>query len=193
MNAWTWQLKAIAVVVLLTVGAAFGWLVNGWRLDAVAAGVARDHQKVLDQKDEDYARLVAANAKASQDAEARAKQQGLDAAQAQANLSKQSSQERASYERENQRLRDRVATGELRLQVALRAAGGDTPGGGLPGNAGAGGLGNGAAGRYDIDPADSAALLLAAGRGDYYAGQLKYLQGWIRDVLPKTCRVAGYP
>ncbi|WP_258010478.1 lysis system i-spanin subunit Rz [Pseudomonas protegens] len=78
------------------------------------------------------------------------------------------------------RLRDRLATADLRLSVLLNTAatGG---GGGLPATAGAGGLVHGAA-RAELDPAAAQRIVAIAGDGDQGLIALRACQAYINLI-----------
>ncbi|WP_308447998.1 lysis system i-spanin subunit Rz [Pseudomonas protegens] len=77
------------------------------------------------------------------------------------------------------RLRDKLATTELRLSVLLASTATDG-GGGLPAATGAGGLVHGAA-RAELDPAAAQRIVAIAGEGDQGLIALRACQGYIRE------------
>lgn len=80
------------------------------------------------------------------------------------------------------RLRDRLATADLRLSVLLNAtaSGG---GCGLPATAGAGSMVHGAA-RAELDPAAAQRIVTIAGDGDQGLIALRACQAYLRENFP---------
>lgn len=76
------------------------------------------------------------------------------------------------------RLRDRLATSDLRLSVLLAAP---SSGGGVPASTGAGGLVHGAA-RGELDPAAAQRIVTIAGDGDEGIKALQACQAYVREI-----------
>lgn len=168
-RAW---LIAGAVVVLLSMGAGFGWVLNGWRLEG---RVADAKAETADQAALHKADLAAiSNAAAQQVTQALAKQQ--EAQQAVADLDKKATKERNDAKAENDRLRARLdAGGRVRVAANCPANPVSVPA---------------AAGTASVDHAGTVELSPEAGRNvlDIRAGiiadqsALKALQDYVRTV-----------
>ena len=76
------------------------------------------------------------------------------------------------------RLRDRLATADVRLSVLLTAPGG---GGGVPTAAGAGRVVHGGS-RAELDPAAAQRIVAIAGDGDQGLIALRACQGYVRSI-----------
>ncbi|MDD2046081.1 lysis system i-spanin subunit Rz [Pseudomonas putida] len=87
-------------------------------------------------------------------------------------------QELTNAQKDQARLRDRLATSDLRLSVLLAAPGG---GGGMPTTTGTGGVVHGAA-RGELDPAAAQRIVAIAGDGDEGLKALQACQAYVREV-----------
>jgi hypothetical protein len=87
-------------------------------------------------------------------------------------------QELSNAQRNQDRLRDRLATSDLRLSVLLAAPG---SGGGVPASAGTGSVVHGAA-RGELDPAAAQRIVTIAGDGDQGLTALKACQAYIQEL-----------
>lgn len=89
-------------------------------------------------------------------------------------------QELTNAQASQARLRDRLATSDLRLSVLLAAPSG---GSGVPATTGAGGLVHGAA-RGELDPAAAQRIVAITGDGDQGLIALNACQAYVRALLP---------
>ncbi|WP_342625661.1 lysis system i-spanin subunit Rz [Pseudomonas alkylphenolica] len=88
-------------------------------------------------------------------------------------------QELINAQKDQARLRDRLATSDLRLSVLLATPGG---GGGVPVATGAGGVVHGAA-RGELDPAAAQRIVAIAGDGDEGLKALQACQAYVHEVM----------
>ncbi|AXA66766.1 lysis protein [Pseudomonas oryzihabitans] len=133
---------AVAVVVLLAVGAGIGWSLNGWRL---SGQVAEAKAETANERSAHQTDLTAiSNAAAQQVREALAKQQ--EAQQAVAALDRKHTEEMQNAKYENDRLRGDVADGRRRLQLKASCSADSRN---LPNATGAASLDDGAGPRLD--------------------------------------------
>lgn len=166
---------AVAVVVLLAVGAGIGWSLNGWRLSGQVADAKAETEREGRAHQADLATI--SNAAAQQVREALAKQQ--DAQQKVADLDRKHTEEMQNANAENNRLRARLATGG-RVRVA----------GSCPATTSAVPAAGTATGPARVDDATTVELAPAAGRNvlNIRAGiiadqaALKALQQYVREV-----------
>ena len=138
-RAW---LIAGAVVVLLAMGAGFGWVLNGWRLEGRVADAKAETANQAALHKADLAAI--SNAAAQQVTQALAKQQ--EAQQAVADLDRKHTEELKSAKEENVRLRGDVADGRRRLQLKASCP---TDSRNVPSTTGATSLADGAGPRLD--------------------------------------------
>ena len=174
-RAW---LIAGAVVVQLAMGIGFGWLLNGWRLEARVARAEAAAERESKAHQADLAAI--SNAAAQQVTQALAKQQ--EAQQAVADLDRKHAEELTNANAENDRLRARLATGgRVRVAGSCPAATSAVPAAGTT------------AGPTRVDNAGAVELAPAAGRNvlSIRAGiiadqaALKALQQYVREVCLK--------
>ena len=88
-------------------------------------------------------------------------------------------QELTNAQKDQARLRDRLATSDLRLSVLLAAPGG---GCGLPATTGAGGVVHGAS-RGELDPAAAQRIVAITGDGDEGLKALQACQAYVHEVM----------
>lgn len=167
----TWLLsywKPLAVAVTMLCAFAAGWLSNGWRL-----GQQIEQQQAAFQADLSTINLAAA--KAQQDAN--------EQRQALAKAIQQDSairyQEYTDAQHQNAQLRADLLTAQRRLSVKVSGCSAATE---VPAAASAGSVDH-AAGRADLDPGDSAAILGVANRGDDAIRQLTACQAYVKKVV----------
>ncbi|MGY2185512.1 lysis system i-spanin subunit Rz [Pseudomonas sp. SDO5591_S426] len=161
--------KVVGALVLVLLGAASAWQFQDWRYGAQLAEQARLHTDTLNQ----LAMVGAAAQKAEQD-QRLALEQRLAA-------SDQSHHETLTNAQKDQaRLRDRLATADLRLSVLLDAT--DSVGGcSVPATTGAGGVVHGGA-RARLDPAYAQRIIAITNAGDQGLIALKACQSYIKEV-----------
>ena len=161
-------LAGALLLVLLAAGAT--WQVQDWRYGRQLAVQARSHTDTLNQ----LAMVGAAAQKTEQDKRI-ALEQKLSA-------SEQTHFEKLTNAQKDQdRLRDRLATSDLRLSVIL--AQGSTGGRSVPAATSAGGLVHGTV-RAELDPAAAERIVRIANDGDDAIHQLNALQDYVHAVCP---------
>lgn len=175
MMTFNWRLAALALLL----GLAAGWKVQGWRYGQQLAGQAQQHAQE---------REAAATAVIEQMGEQQTQREALEARLAVQSQTHYKEMEDAKSDR--QRLRDRLATADLRLSVLVAgtAEGGQR---GVPGAAGTGGLVHGPA-RAELDPAHAQRIVGITGDGDDGLRALAACQGYVREMLDKNGLSSGY-
>jgi hypothetical protein len=160
--------KVAGAMALVMLGAISAWTVQGWRYGAQLAEQSRLHTDTLNQ----LAMVGAAAQKAEQDKHL-ALEQRLAA-------SDQSHHETlTNVQKDQARLRDRLATSDLRLSVVL--AQGSTGGCSAPGATGAGGVVHGAV-RAELDPAHAQRIVAITDDGDRGLIALAACQSYVREL-----------
>ncbi|WP_414864869.1 lysis system i-spanin subunit Rz [Pseudomonas sp. IT-P12] len=161
---------ALAGVVLLVLIAAGGtWQVQDWRYGRQLAELARSHTDTLNQL-----AMVGAAAQKSEQDKRLALEQRLTA-------SDQTHHKELSDAQANQaRLRDRLATSDLRLSVIL--AQGSAGGCSVPAATVAGSMVH-AGVRAELDPAHAQRIIGITDEGDRAVIALKACQAYVRDLL----------
>lgn len=160
-----WKLLLCALALFLA--AAGGWMANGWRL-----GQQIEQQQSTFQADLGAINLAAARAQQ----EANERRQVLAKAIQQDSASRY--QEYTDVQHQNAQLRADLLTAQRRLSVRVS---GCSATGQVPTTARAGSVDH-AAGRADLDPGDSAAILGIANRGDDAIRQLTACQAYVRVI-----------
>ena len=166
MSIWLRVLPYIAAVLI---GAAGAWQFQDWRYGEHLAEQARLHAETLNQMTQ-----VAATAQQAEQDKRLALEQRLAA-------SEQTHFEKMTDAQKNQdRLRDRLATSDLRLSVLLDAT--DTAKGcGVPATAGAGGLDHGTV-RAKLDPAHAQRIIAITDKGDRGLIALQACQAYVKAL-----------
>ena len=161
---------ALAGVLALVLGVAGGvWKMQDWRYGKQLAEQSEAHQADLTA----ITNAAAARVRADQD-----KRQALEqrlAASEQTHFRKMTDAQRAQ-----DRLRDRLATSDLRLSVLLDAADAEK-GCGVPATAGAGGVDH-AAVRAKLDPAHAQRIIAITDTGDRGLIALQACQDYVRNL-----------
>jgi hypothetical protein len=161
-----WRLVGALALVML--GAISAWTVQGWRYGAQLAEQSRVHTDTLNQL-----AMVGAAAQRAEQHKRQALEQRLAA-------SDQSHHETLTNAQKDQaRLRDRLATADLRLSVVL--AEGSTSGCSVPATAGAGGVVH-AAVRARLDPAHAQRIIAITDAGDRGLIALAACQAYVREL-----------
>ncbi|MDI2594126.1 lysis system i-spanin subunit Rz [Pseudomonas sp. 681] len=168
MSLLSWKLAGLLVVVLVT--AAGTWQVQEWRYGNQLAEQARLHTETLNQ--------LAVATRTQQQAE----QDKRLALEQRLTASDQTHHKELTDAQTNQaRLRDRLATADLRLSVLLDAA--DSASGcSMPATPSAGGVVHGGA-RARLDPAHAQRIVGIAGDGDQGLIALRACQAYVRDIV----------
>lgn len=170
----TWLLsnwKPLLCALLLFLAATGGWISNGWRL-----GQQIKQQQAAFRADLSTINLAAAKAQQ----EANEQRQAFTKAIQQDSATRY--QEYIDAQHQNAQLRADLLTAQRRLSVKVS---GCSAAAHMSATSGAGGLDH-AAGRADLDPGDSAAILGVASRGDDAIRQLTACQAYVRVI-------SGYP
>lgn len=164
--------RVIGVVLLALGGAALGWQVQDWRYGRQLAEQARLNAEVLNQLT-----LTAATAQQAEQDKRLALEQRLAA-------SEQTHYRALSdAQRDQDRLRDRLATADVRLSVLLDA--GDVAAGcAVPAAAGTGGVDH-ATVRARLDPAHAQRIVAITDEGDRGLIALQACQGYVRALAPE--------
>jgi len=160
--------KVAGALALVMLGALSAWTVQGWRYGAQLAEQSRLHTDTLNQ----LAMVGAAAQKAEQDKRL-ALEQRLAA-------SDQSHHETLTNAQKDQaRLRDRLATSDLRLSVLLDQGSGS--GCSVPAATGTGGVDHGAV-RAELDPAHAQRIIGITDAGDQGLIALAACQAYVREL-----------
>ena len=171
MNPLLWKWGAIAAVVLALI-AGSGAAVWEWQANAYGkqlADQARNHQADLTLINN------AGNALARTEQDKRlALEQRLQASE------QTHYKELSDAQRDQGRLRDRLATSDLRLSVLLAAS--DSGGGGVQATTGPGGVVHGAT-RAQLDPAHAQRIIGITSDGDRGLIALAACQAYVRGVI----------
>ena len=161
--------KAVGAIVLVLIGAGSAWQFQDWRYGKQLAEQARLHAETLNQ-------LTQASATAQQ-----AEQDKRLALEQRLTASEQTHFEKMTDAQKNQdRLRDRLATSDLRLSVLLDATDA-AKGCGVPATADAGGVDH-AAVRARLDPAHAQRIIAITDEGDRGLIALQACQAYIRAL-----------
>ncbi|MCX4218017.1 MULTISPECIES: lysis system i-spanin subunit Rz [Pseudomonas] len=164
-----WRL--IGLVLLVAGSAALAWQFQDWRYGRQLAEQARQHAEILNQLT-----LTAATAQQAEQDKRLAVEQRLAAS------------EQTHYralndaQRDQDRLRDRLATADLRLSVLIDA-GDAAQGCGVSATTGAGGVDH-ATVRARLDPAHARRIVAITGEGDRGLIALQACQAYIRALAP---------
>ena len=166
----SWRLTGF---LLLTLGgAALAWQFQDWRYGRQLAEQARLNADTLNQMN-----VAAANARQVEQDKRLALEQRLAA-------SEQTHYRALSdAQRDQDRLRDRLATADLRLSVLIDA-GDAAQGCGVPATAGAGGVDH-AAVRARLDPAHAQRIIAITDAGDRGLIALQACQAYVRALAPE--------
>ncbi|EJZ58445.1 Bacteriophage lysis protein [Pseudomonas fluorescens R124] len=161
--------KAVGALALVLIGAVSAWQFQDWRYGEQLAEQARLHADTLNQLTQ-----AAATAQQAEQDKRLALEQRLAA-------SEQTHFEKMTDAQKNQdRLRDRLATSDLRLSVLLDATDA-AKGCGVPATAGAGGVDHGAV-RARLDPAHAQRIIAITDTGDRGLIALQACQAYVKAV-----------
>jgi hypothetical protein len=162
-----WRLIGVLALVLAGFGGA--WQFQDWRYSRQLAEQSRLHAEALNQLT-----LAAASAQQAEQDKRLALEQRLSASE-QTHFRKMS-----DAQRDQDRLRDRLATADVRLSVLIDAA--DVAKGcDVPATAGAGGVDH-AALRANLDPAHAQRIIAITDTGDRGLIALQACQDYVRSV-----------
>jgi hypothetical protein len=161
--------RAVGALVLVLVGAVSAWQFQDWRYGSQLAEQARLHGDTLNQLT-----LAAVAAQQAEQDKRLALEQSL-ATSEQAHYRKM-----ADVQRDQDRLRDRLATADVRLSVLLDAT--DVANGcNLSATTGAGGVDHGTL-RARLDPAHAQRIIAITDKGDRGLIALQACQAYIREL-----------
>jgi hypothetical protein len=161
--------KAVGALALVLVGAGSAWQFQDWRYGSQLAEQARLHGENLNQL-----KLAASAAQQAEQNKRLALEQSL-ATSEQAHYRKM-----ADAQRDQDRLRDRLATADVRLSVLLDA--GDVAQGcNVPATAGSGGVDHEGV-RARLDPAHAQRIIAITDEGDRGLIALQACQAYIREL-----------
>ena len=164
--------RVIGFLVLAAVAAALAWQFQDWRYGRQLAEQARLHADTLNQ-------LTSAAATAQQ-----AEQDKRLALEQRLAASEQTHYRALSdAQRDQDRLRDRLATADLRLSVLIDA-GDAAQGCGVPATTGTGGVDH-AAVRARLDPAHAQRIIAITDTGDRGLIALQACQAYVRALAPE--------
>lgn len=160
---------AVLLAVLVGSSAALAWRVQDWRYGRQLAEQARLHGETLNQ----LTLAAATRQQAVHEQRLRLEQQLIAS-------EKNHYQVLTDAEREQARLRDRLATADVRLSVLLDVA--DTPSiGSVPAAPGPGGVGHGAV-RARLDPTHAQRIIAITDAGDRGLIALQACQAYVRAL-----------
>ncbi|WP_460155972.1 lysis protein [Pseudomonas sp. S2_H10] len=169
MNPGTVKLALVGVLVLLLITAGGVWKVQDWRYGGQLAAQALLHQSDLN---------ALSNAAAAQIRTDQAKHLALEQ---RLSASDQSHHEALTNAQKDQaRLRDRLATADLRLSVLLDATD-SVSGCSVPAGTGAGGMVHGGT-RARLDPAHAQRIVAITDAGDQGLIALAACQAYVREL-----------
>jgi len=161
--------KAVVALALVLIGAGSAWQFQDWRYGQRLAEQAQQHSETLNQ----LTQAAATAQQAEQD-------KRLVLEQKLASSEQTHFRKMTDAQRDQDRLRDRLATSDLRLSVLLDAT--DTAKGcGVPATAGAGGVDH-AAVRARLDPAHAQRIIAITDTGDRGLIALQACQAYIRAL-----------
>ncbi|WLH36849.1 lysis system i-spanin subunit Rz [Pseudomonas sp. FP2196] len=164
--------RVIGVLLLALGAAALAWQFQDWRYGRQLAEQARLNAETLNQQT-----VAAATAQQAEQDKRLALEQRL-AASEQTHYRAMS-----DAQRDQDRLRDRLATADVRLSVLLDA-GDVTQGCGMPATAGTGGVDH-AALRARLDPAHAQRIIAITDTGDRGLIALQACQAYVRALAPE--------
>ncbi|WP_440972615.1 lysis system i-spanin subunit Rz [Pseudomonas koreensis] len=161
--------KTVGALALVLIGAGSAWQFQDWRYGEQLADLARLHTETLNQLTQ-----AATTAQQAEQDKRLALEQRLAA-------SEQTHFEKMTDAQKNQdRLRDRLATSDLRLSVLLDATDA-AKGCGMPATAGASGVDH-AAVRARLDPAHAQRIIAITDTGDRGLIALKACQAYLQNL-----------
>jgi hypothetical protein len=170
--------KAIGLLVLVLAGAGSAWQLQDWRWGKQLAEQSRLHTETLNQ----LTQVAASAQQAEQDKRLALEQRLSDSDQIHF-------RKMTDAQREQDRLRDRLATSDLRLSVLLDATDA-AKGCGVPATAGPGGLDH-AAVRARLDPAHAQRIIAITDEGDRGLMALAACQAYVSQISKVSTQVSS--
>ncbi len=162
-------MKLLGVIAMIGIGFGSAWQFQDWRYGKQLAEQSQLHTETLNQ----LTNAAAAAQQVEQD-----KRMALE--QRLASSEKKHFEKMTDAQRDQDRLRDRLATSDLRLSVLLDATDA-AKGCGMPATAGAGGLDH-AAVRAQLDPAHAQRIIAITDTGDRGLIALQACQDYVRNL-----------
>ncbi|MGS0546585.1 lysis protein [Pseudomonas sp. Y5-11] len=164
--------KAVGLLALVLIGAGSAWQFQDWRYGKQLAEQDKQHAETLNQLTQ-----AAATAQQAEQGKRLALEQRL------ADSEQTHFRKMTDAQKNQDRLRDRLATSDLRLSVLIDAT--DTAKGcGVPATASAGGVDH-AAVRARLDPAHAQRIIAITDTGDRGLIALQACQAYIRTLTPQ--------
>ena len=163
--------KAVGVLALVLIGAGSAWQFQDWRYGKQLAEQSQQHAEILNQ----LTQAAATAQQAEQD-------KRLVLEQKLASSEQTHFRKMTDAQRDQDRLRDRLATSDLRLSVLLDATDA-AKGCGVPAATGPGGVDH-AAVRARLDPAHAQRIIAITAEGDRGLIALQACQAYIRTLTP---------
>lgn len=176
-------LASAGLAVALLVGAAgLGWLAQGWRLGERMAEQGREFEQQIAALEKGYADTLAMAQRAAASEARRAHEKRLTLEQQLQATSQNQHRRLTDAEKTAARLRDRLATAELRLSVLLASSDAtDAGGSAMSSTAAAGRLVDGTH-RADIDAGSAQRIVGIVERGDRAIIALAMCQAYAREI-----------
>lgn len=174
-------LATVLLLMALAAGSAWRWQANAYGTQLTDQ--ARDYERQLAEQERLHGATLAEIGRAAANQERRNQEQRLLLEQQLQASSAAQYGKLSDAEKNAARLRDRLATAELRLSVLIAnpAAAGGGSSSAVPTSAGTGCLVDGA-GRADIDPGAAQRIVGIANRGDKAIIALTACQAWVDKV-----------
>nr|WP_315446131.1 lysis system i-spanin subunit Rz [uncultured Pseudomonas sp.] len=163
--------KLVGALVLVLIGAGSAWQFQDWRYGKQLAEQSKLHTETLNQ----LTQAAATAQQAEQDKRLALEQRLADSEQT--HFRKMS-----DAQRDQDRLRDRLATSDLRLSVLLDATD-IAKGCGVPATSSAGGVDHGTV-RAKLDPAHAQRIIAITDTGDRGLIALQACQAYVRALTP---------
>lgn len=170
MNALGWRLAGLALLLGIYVGGRGAWLWQG-----------NHYEKALAEQAGQYHREREAAALAVIDWQAEEQDRRRDLEGRLKSTAETHWKEMSNAQKTQARLRDRLATADLRLSVVLAATAGESGGCGVSTAPGARGVVHGTV-RADLDPAHAQRIIAITDEGDRGLIALKACQAYVREV-----------
>ncbi|AZV26948.1 lysis protein [Pseudomonas syringae] len=164
--------KVVGALVLILIGAASAWQFQDWRYGKQMAEQARLHAETLNQLT-----MAAATAQQAEQDKRLAIEQRLVASD------KTHTEKMTNAQRDQDRLRDRLATSDLRLSVLIDA--GSAGGCSVPATTGTGGVDH-AAVRARLDPAHAQRIVAITAEGDRGLIALQACQAYAKAISSRV-------
>ena len=170
MNVLGWRLAGLALLLGIYIGGRGAWL---WQ--------ANHYEKALAEQAGQYQREREAAALAVIDWQAEEQERRSDLEGRLKSTAETHWKEMSNVQQTQSRLRDRLATADLRLSVVLAATAAESGSCGVPAAPGTRGVVHGAI-RADLDPAHAQRIIAITDEGDRGLIALEACQGYVREI-----------